>query len=157
MTHTRAPAPSGEHAGAATPATVLLVDDEEDIRFLARLQLHRVAGFEIVAEASDGVEAIDVAREVQPAVVLLDVMMPRMDGHAALPELLRVSPHSMVVMLSALDARSHEEPAVAAGAFAYLEKDAVTSGFGETMSGLWLRFQRALAGQTVWAPEGPRH
>ena len=136
-------------------ATVLLVDDEEDIRYLAAMQLERVGGFEVVGEAGDGIEAVRMAARLQPSAILLDVMMPRMDGHAALPELLRVSPRSMIVMVSALSADSQAAPAISAGAFTYVEKGQVATGLGELLSDHLARFRRALAGETVWAPERP--
>ena len=137
-------------------ATVLLVDDEEDMRFLARMQLERLAGFEVVGEASDGLEAVQMAARLQPSAILLDVMMPCLDGYGALPELTRVCPRSMIVMVSALSAATHEQPTIAAGAFAFLEKDVLTAQLGEQLSGLMGRFRRALQGETVWAPEGLR-
>lgn len=136
--------------------SVLLVDDEADIRYIARLQLGDESGFHVVGEACDGFEAIDLAVSLQPAVILLDAMMPRMDGYAALPELLQASPHAMVVMLSAMDAGTHEPRALSAGAFAYLEKDAIVSGFADLLRQLHDRFRRALDGHTVWVPERPR-
>lgn len=148
-------------AGEARPdtavddATVLVVDDEDDIRFLTRLHLERVAGFRIVGEATDGVESVRLADELQPDIVLLDVMMPRMDGPTALPELQRVSPRSMVVMVSALAASLHEHEAIAAGAFGYVEKGDLTGEFPSRLAELHERFRRALGGQTVWAPERP--
>ena len=63
---------------------VLIVDDEEDIRELARISLERVAGLRVVA-ASSGEEGIELARSEQPDAVLLDAMMPGVDG----PETLR--------------------------------------------------------------------
>lgn len=140
---------------ARSGASVLLVDDEEDIRFLARMQLQRVGGFEVVGEASDGIEAVQMAARLQPSAILLDLMMPRMDGHAALPELLRVSPRSMIVMVSALSAASQEQPTISAGAFAYVEKEAMATDLGELLTAHLDRFRRALAGETVWAPERP--
>lgn len=136
-------------------ATVLVVDDEDDIRFLARLHLERVAGFLVVGEATDGVESVTLADELQPDIVLLDVMMPRMDGPTALPELQRVAPRSMVVMVSALAASLHEHEAIAAGAFGYVEKGDLTGEFPGRLAELHERFRRALDGQTVWAPERP--
>lgn len=140
---------------ARSAATVLLVDDEEDIRYLAAMQLERVGGFEVVGEAGDGIEAVRMAARLQPSAILLDVMMPRMDGHTALPELLRVSPRSMIVMVSALSAESQAEPAISAGAFAYVEKEEMATGLGEMLTDNLARFRRALAGETVWAPERP--
>ena len=141
---------------ASADASVLLVDDEQDIRYLARMQLERVGGFRVVGEAGDGIEAVQMASRLQPSAILLDVMMPRMDGYTALPELLRVSPASMVLMVSALSAESNEEPAIAAGAFAYVEKDALANDLGTLLATHLGRFRRALQGETVWAPERPR-
>ena len=135
--------------------SVLLVDDEENIRFLARLQLERGGSFEVVGEAHDGLEAIELAGRLQPSVILLDVMMPRMDGFTALPELLTTAPRSMIVMLSSLSASQNTQPALAAGAFAYLEKADLAEGLTDRLTEMHVRFRRALAGETVWAPEHP--
>ncbi len=147
---------ASQRTGPDEVATVLLVDDEEDMRFLARMQLDRLHGFEVVGEASDGLEAVQMAARLQPSAILLDLMMPRLDGYEALAELTRVCPRSMIVMVSALSAATHEQPTIAAGAFAFLEKDVLTAQLGEQLSGLMGRFRRALQGETVWAPEGLR-
>ena len=150
------PEPSSlSDAEAAAEPSVLLVDDEENIRFLARLQLERGGCFEVVGEAHDGLEAIELAGRMQPSVILLDVMMPRMDGFTALPELLMTTPRSMIVMLSSLSASQNTQPALAAGAFAYLEKAELAEGLTDRLTEMHGRFRRALAGETVWAPERP--
>lgn len=142
--------------GVAQPtARILLVDDDRDVRLVVRLSLERGDTFEVVGEAADGHEAIELAEELQPDVVLLDVMMPEMSGHEALPELLRVSPQSMLVMLSALPAGSQGEPALSAGAFAYIEKSSLDLQIGERLLELLARFRHALRGRTVWVPERP--
>lgn len=141
--------------GGSDALSLLLVDDEEDLRYLARLQLERLGAFHVVGEACDGIEAVDLAERLQPAIILLDVMMPRMDGFTAVPELLLASPRSMIVMLSALNATENEPTALRAGAFAYLGKDVLGRDAREHLLGLYSRFQRALHGETVWAPERP--
>ncbi|MCU1373856.1 MAG: Two-component response regulator, partial [Actinomycetia bacterium] len=65
---------------------VLLVDDEDDIRLVARASLERLAGWEVLAAAS-GPDALAMARAEQPDAIILDVMMPGMDGPATLAEL----------------------------------------------------------------------
>jgi CheY-like chemotaxis protein len=65
---------------------VLIVDDEPDIRRIARLGLSRVGGMEVV-EATNGVEALAKAKEEKPDAVLLDVMMPGLDGPSTLARL----------------------------------------------------------------------
>lgn len=135
------------------PGRVLLVDDDTDIRHLIGLYLARGDLFEIVGEAADGIEAIELAERLKPDVVVLDVMMPRMSGQEAIPDLLAVSPGSMIVMLSALAADGQAVPALNAGAFAYIEKTGITLDLAEQVHDLLGRFRRALGGQTVWVPE----
>lgn len=139
------------------PARVLLVDDDPDIRYVVRLYLERMASLEVVGEAADGFSGIEQARELQPDVVLLDVMMPVMNGQEAIPELLQVAPRSMIVMLSALQAGTQGETALTAGAFAYIEKSTIDLDLGEQILELFSRFSRALDGLTAWAPERDPH
>lgn len=101
---------------------MLLVDDAVDIRTLVRLGLERDGRFEVVAEAGDGREAVDRAREHQPDLIVLDVAMPVMDGLEALPLIRATSPRSRVVMLSGFTAESMERGSLDQGADAYLEK-----------------------------------
>lgn len=142
-------------ADATVVPRVLLVDDAADIRQMVRLYLER-GDFEIVGEAADGREGVERAEELLPDVVILDMMMPRMSGPDAIPELLRVSPRSMIVMLSALSARMHEETTRTAGAFAYIEKSNISLDFGDQLHEMLCRFRAALDGHTAWAPEDDR-
>jgi CheY-like chemotaxis protein len=99
----------------------LLVDDVAELRALLRLTLEE-SGFRVVGEAGDGVEAVELAREHRPELVLLDVSMPVLDGMEALPLVLEASPASSVVILSSVEAGRLEEAAFERGAAAYLEK-----------------------------------
>jgi DNA-binding NarL/FixJ family response regulator len=139
------------------PATVLLVDDEEDLRTLIRIGLQRSGEFDVVAEAADGREAIELADRHRPDVVLLDLMMPDVDGREALPQIISRSPSSMVVVLSALQARQEAAPSIAAGAFAYVEKTELGSDMAGKLAALLLDFRRALGGETVLAPSSAVH
>ena len=103
-------------------ARVLLVDDTPDIRALLRLVLSRQDDFEVVAEAADGSEAIDMARLHRPDVVLLDLAMPVMDGLEAIPEVRAAVPDSKIVVLSGFNADQMADEALRAGADAYIEK-----------------------------------
>ena len=76
---------------------VLIVDDEENIRLSLSFMLKK-EGYE-VATASNGVEAIDVYRDFQPKIVLLDVMMPEMDGYATAEKLRLLDDHSEISIL----------------------------------------------------------
>ena len=80
---------------------VLVVDDEPDYRFLVRLALRRDADFRVVGEASSGPEGIDAAARLQPDVVLLDLVMPGVDGLASLPLLREAAPGAAIVATSA--------------------------------------------------------
>lgn len=101
---------------------VLVADDEPDIRALIRFPLAR-RGVEVL-EAVDGAEAVAVARRERPALALLDVMMPELDGLAAC-RLLREDPELSdipIVILSARGQAADVEAGRAAGASAYLVK-----------------------------------
>lgn len=104
-----------------TPS-VLLVDDNDDLRRLLRLQLERTGRYEIVGEAADGHEAVRLATELQPRIVLLDLSMPVMDGLQALPLILDAVPEVRVVVLSGFDQGTMSVRALAAGAARYVEK-----------------------------------
>lgn len=107
------------------PLRVLLVDDTPDVRLLVRMLLAE-RSLQVAAEASNGEEAVKLAAALQPDLIVLDISMPVLDGISALPRLRAASPHSRIVMLSALP-RDHQEPAaLAAGACAYVEKTVAT-------------------------------
>jgi len=100
--------------------TVLIVDDEPDILILLRLALE-VAGYSTV-EASDGEEALEVIRSEHPDVVLLDVMMPGMDGWATLEHLGEIGEHPRVIMVTARTASRDRDRAIAMGADDFVTK-----------------------------------
>jgi len=100
---------------------VLIVDDAVEIRQLLHMTLELDGRFEVVGEAENGQEGVDLAADLRPDLVVLDVEMPVLDGMAALPELRRVVPHAQVVMYSSAPA-DLEESALAAGAAGYRVK-----------------------------------
>ena len=101
-------------------ARILIAEDETIIRLDLRDLLER-AGFEICAEARDGIEAVELARETEPDLAVLDVKMPRLDGIEAARRILdeRSIP---IVMLTAFDQQELVSRAVEAGVFGYLVK-----------------------------------
>lgn len=105
-----------------TRVRTLLVDDAVELRVLIRRALEASGRYEVVGEAGDGLEAIELAALLRPDLVLLDLSMPRMDGLEALPALREASPAAAVVVLSGHAQELAAESALAAGAVAYLEK-----------------------------------
>ncbi|MDP9069141.1 MAG: response regulator transcription factor [Actinomycetota bacterium] len=98
---------------------VLIVDDDEEIRHVLRLMCE-TNDMTVVGEAANGVEAVSIALREQPSIVILDYMMPRLDG-AGTAELLRsISPESKIVAFSAMLEKQPE------WADAYLNKERVT-------------------------------
>ena len=87
-------------------ATVLIVDDHRDFRAFARALLD-AAGFEVVGEAVDGASALVAARTLRPALVLLDVQLPDIDGFAVCEQLAGGDGPPVVVLTSTRDASSY--------------------------------------------------
>jgi DNA-binding NarL/FixJ family response regulator len=100
----------------------LIVDDVFDLRFMVRLALERSGHFEVVGEAENGREAVDLARRYLPDLVLLDISMPVLDGLQALPLVLEACDSCKVVMLSGFEAARLGSTAVELGAAGFLEK-----------------------------------
>ncbi|MDM4764078.1 response regulator transcription factor [Galbitalea sp. SE-J8] len=103
---------------------VLVVDDQAIVRDGLVTVLALLPGIEVVGQASDGVEAIDAARELQPDVVLMDLRMPRLDGADATARIRADVPAARVVVLTTYDDDESIARALRAGAIGYLTKDA---------------------------------
>ena len=106
-----------------TAVRVLLVDDEELVRFGLRTVLESVGGFEVVGEAGDGAAGVRAARELRPDVVLTDIRMPGMDGLAATREILALPDPPQVAVLTTFHVDEYVYAALAAGAAGFLLKD----------------------------------
>jgi len=105
------------------PITILLVDDHALVRSGVRAYLETHPELEVVAEASSGEEAVQLAIEHAPDVVLMDLVMPAMDGVEATRRVREVSPRSQVVVLTSFHEDTNIFPAIKAGAISYLLKD----------------------------------
>ncbi|SMX82945.1 two component transcriptional regulator, LuxR family [Brevibacterium aurantiacum] len=101
--------------------TVALVDDQEMVRMGFSLILDADESITVVGQASDGVDAIALAKREHPDVILLDIRMPKLDGLAALP---RLTPISKVIMVTTFDDDDYVDAALAGGASGFLLKDA---------------------------------
>ena len=104
------------------PLRVVVVDDQALVRSGFALILER-AGIDVVGEAADGLEAIDVVRATVPDVVLMDVRMPRLDGIEATRRLAAEQPQLKVLALTTFDLDEYVYAAVRAGASGFLLKD----------------------------------
>jgi DNA-binding NarL/FixJ family response regulator len=102
--------------------TVLLADDQELVRAGFRLILE-LAGLTVAGEAKDGHEAVELARQTQPDVVLMDVRMPRMDGIEATRRIGQAGLPTKVLVLTTFDLDEHVYDALRAGASGFLLKD----------------------------------
>jgi DNA-binding NarL/FixJ family response regulator len=104
------------------PVRVLLAEDEPLIRAGVRAVLAADPGIEIVAEAADGAEAVELARRHRPDVAVLDIRMPRLDGLAATAEIRRLLPEVAVVILTTFGEDAYISRAVDGGATGFLLK-----------------------------------
>ena len=112
---------------------VLIADDQPLIRRGMALLLAAEPDIEVVAQAADGVEAVALARELQPDVVLMDLHMPRKSGVLATREICAALPQTRVMVLTTFDSDDLVFDAVRAGAQAYLLKDASEDEVLETV------------------------
>lgn len=102
--------------------TVLLVDDHELVRAGIKSLLADVSGIKVIAEAATGEEAVKLAREKQPNVILMDVRMPGIGGLGATTKLLRTNPDAKVIALTVCGEEPFPSKLLQAGAAGYLTK-----------------------------------
>jgi CheY-like chemotaxis protein len=108
--------------GVEDTHTVLVVDDADDLRMLLRSRMEGRRGLTVVGEAADGLAAVELASELQPDLVMLDLAMPRMDGLEALPLIRAAVPGVRVIVLSGFNQNTLAEKAMQAGADRYVIK-----------------------------------
>ena len=125
--------------------TILLVDDHEVVRKGVRAYLETQPDFRVVGEASSGEEAIDFVTELIPDVVLMDLIMPGMDGIETTRRIKKVSPRTQVVVLTSFHEDAHIFPALKAGAISYILKDMKMDKLAETL-------RRAVRGEVTLDP-----
>ena len=102
---------------------ILITDDHAVVREGLRLLINTEPGMVVVGQAADGVEAVEMARSLQPDVILLDLMMPRKDGIAAIGEIKEENPKARILVLTSFAEDDKVFPAIKAGAQGYLLKD----------------------------------
>ncbi len=105
--------------------TVLLVDDHHLVRRGFRRMLEDEQGIAVLGEAADGQEAIEKARELKPAVIVMDFALPGMNGAMAARQILKEAPQTAVLMLSMHTESNYVRTCLDAGARGYLLKNAI--------------------------------
>ena len=117
---------------------VAVVDDLADVRLLLRVLFETDPRFEVVGEARNGVEAIELAERMAPDVIVLDRQMPVMGGVEALPEIRRRAPRAAVVLSTAGADADTSEAALAAGALQVIDKADSPSSFVDDLADVLL-------------------
>jgi two-component system chemotaxis response regulator CheY len=108
--------------------TVLVCDDALFMRAMIRQTLEQ-AGYEIAAEAEDGLQAVDRYKQVQPDAVTMDIVMPKMGGIETVREIKRLDPDARILVCSAVGQEALADEALKAGAREYIVKPFQTSQF----------------------------
>jgi DNA-binding NarL/FixJ family response regulator len=133
----------------ADKISVLLVDDHSLVRRGFRRILEDELDIEVTGEASDGSEAVRLAKELKPQVVVMDCAMPKMNGLDATRKILEKQPQTLVLMLSMHPEETLVRQALDAGARGYVLKNAVDLELGAAI-------RRVVAGETVLDSQLPR-
>jgi DNA-binding NarL/FixJ family response regulator len=133
------------------PITVLLADDNQVVREEFRKLLELEDDLEVVGEATNGLQALDLAQNLRPALVLMDVTMPgKLNGLQATRQILQVAPATKVLMLSAYNDEVYVEEAINSGAMGYLVKQT-------SADNVCLAIREIHEGNTFFSPSIPRH
>ena len=116
------------------PLSVMVVDDQAPFRMAARAVIRRSDGFSLAGEAENGVKALELANEIHPAVVLMDINMPEMGGIEATRRIVADLPETFVILCSTYDISDLPPDATASGARAYVNKEQLGA---TTLRRLW--------------------
>ena len=124
---------------------VLLVDDHNMVRMGLKAYFSTLTDIQVAGEAASGEEAVRLAAELAPDVVLMDLLMPGIGGVEATRQLRRASPRSQVIVVTSYHEDEHIFPAIRAGALSYVLKDIDPDDLAEAI-------RRANAGEAVLNP-----
>ena len=102
---------------------ILIADDQRLVRAGLRMLCESTPGVEVIGEAADGAQAVRLAAELSPDVILMDLRMPGVDGITAIGQVLSARAEAKILVLTTFDDDDHLYPALAAGAAGFLVKD----------------------------------
>ncbi|ASJ16089.1 two-component system response regulator [Thermococcus chitonophagus] len=102
-------------------ARILIVDDAAFMRMLLKKILTQ-AGHEVVGEASNGKEAVELYKKLKPDLVTMDIVMPEMDGITAVKEIMKIDPNAKIIMITAVGQEAKVMEALKSGAKGYIVK-----------------------------------
>ena len=108
---------------AADEVSVLIVDDQLPFRLAARAVLKRTEGFELIGEAADGDEAVTLAAELRPSLILMDINMPNLNGIEATRQIVQQVPGTTVFLCSTYQRADLPPEAESSGFAAYVNKE----------------------------------
>jgi DNA-binding NarL/FixJ family response regulator len=114
---------------------VLLADDQDIIRTGLTIILNHQPDLEVVGQAADGPQAVELARQLQPDVILMDIKMPQLNGIQATRRIVAAQPHTQIIMLTTYDNDDWVFDAIRAGAIGYLLKDAAGEALADAVRG----------------------
>jgi DNA-binding NarL/FixJ family response regulator len=125
--------------------TVLIADDHPFVRHGLRTYLETLEDMDVAGEAGNGVEAVELAERLLPDVVLMDLVMPELDGVSAIRRIRELAPSTKVIALTSFDDDEKVFPAIKAGAAGYLLKDVRPADLAEAV-------RKASRGEALLAP-----
>jgi NarL family two-component system response regulator LiaR len=102
---------------------ILIVDDHAIVRKGLRTLIASEPDFEVIGEAGNGLEGLELARQFKPDIILMDLVMPKMDGIAAITEISKITPRPRVIVITSFGQDDKIFPALRAGAAGFLLKD----------------------------------
>ncbi len=154
-----------------TKIRVLLADDQDIIRTGLTIILNHQPDLEVVGQAADGLEAVELAKTLQPDVILMDVKMPRLNGIQATRQIVSALPKTQIIILTTYDTDDWVFDGIRAGAVGYLLKDTSGDNLAEAVRGalrgesqmdptvarkVLREFQHVTAASHAPAPPAPR-
>jgi DNA-binding NarL/FixJ family response regulator len=131
--------------GGKQKTRILIADDHGLVRAGLRSLLEQIPSVEVVAEASDGRETLDLIKTIDPDIVLMDIVMPRLSGVEAVGRISKEFPRTKAIVVSMHASEEYVRPALRAGASGYLIKDTAAAE-------LALAIQTVMQGETYLSP-----